>query len=438
MTAKKIGLDKVYLLALFAAGLGVAALMIRNGHKARLTEPVALGIMGFEAPLPAGESWDGSGRWTFSQGSFVLESQLIMNRRAAAMVKWRYLLSPVNADAQQLLMLKARSYNAVAVANGRCQKGQLTIDWLRAESDSGWFGGEIFMFGLANLPNGHTVMLEVAQFGGMSEMFDVLFESLFEKAVIKTSEPLEAGRKFVNELKEKGFGHLPKSLMSMMVGGSGRTAGFTVSGYSISDEPNQALKSAGVYFISIGGRKLSEQSAFKANKSFDDFQWSVVSPGAFSQAAAGRSLLLKDGIVSVHSGSAGNLIDTFAVPENALPEPLLDAAVCEFAAGSQKTVMIEMINSDYGLVPAILSRGEISGELAKRINPAYAVQIDMLHNTGSTQVIYLNSAFEAIRIEVQTTPAVVLEHFDLSEIINNYPQWQSVIEAIVAAVKNKN
>lgn len=103
-TVKKYSLCEMALLGVFALGLGLAGLVVKNRSQIRLGGPIALPASGLTVCLPTGSQWQGLGEWQYEQGNcFVLPAKLLYKGMPTVQIQWKYALAEEPVEPQQYL-----------------------------------------------------------------------------------------------------------------------------------------------------------------------------------------------------------------------------------------------------------------------------------------------------------------------------------------------
>jgi hypothetical protein len=224
------------LLAVFAAGLGLAYLLVASKSRIELTEPIALPGTGVSAPLPENSEWEGMEKWRYElNNSFVLAGRLQSSRYLAAEVQWRFMQTSTEESIADVLEKVAISYSASA-GNPNRISGPVPFEWIHIASND--FPGDI-IFAAAALEPGKILQLRINTVSEPSYAEDLLF-SLTKRVIYEPDPAAETGNQLLKifysqELSKlfKANTHINPPLL--LKDATGKPSGYKISGAESTD-----------------------------------------------------------------------------------------------------------------------------------------------------------------------------------------------------------
>ena len=132
----------MFLLALFALGLGIAQALVIWYQRVQLSSPVPLGQTGLAVPLPTGPGWTTAGAWRLGPRGPVLEARL-QHAGVEAEVQCHYRPSDEPISTRQQLAQELEENGYPVVNSGRLRLGQTEMLWVQTEGRSS--GRAIFL-----------------------------------------------------------------------------------------------------------------------------------------------------------------------------------------------------------------------------------------------------------------------------------------------------
>jgi len=250
-TARKYGLDKVALLGLFALGLLMGRVLVASRSRVRLVEAPEVAHSGLTVLVPAGVGRQNDKGWEFKDNSFVLTRSF-----GAAVVQVKYLLAPLKISSDVWLEQKHAELGGALLESGRIPLGEFEISWAHICDEQGLL--DVF-FGVAQLPQGRGLSIEVTEDKGGRALGERLFEKMAQGIGFEDNQLLQKGRLLVEKVKSQGFYNLigppavereefflVKNLRKRIIGFSG-----TVLKAMVGDEEQSAAGGRAVDFYHI-------------------------------------------------------------------------------------------------------------------------------------------------------------------------------------------
>ena len=104
-TMKKIGADKIFLLAMFVLSLLIARVIVSSRTSIKLSNPIAIEYIGISVEIPEGNGWTGEKKWKHNENTLVLRSTFDPDGRGQlAAVTCTYRLASSRETAGQWLV----------------------------------------------------------------------------------------------------------------------------------------------------------------------------------------------------------------------------------------------------------------------------------------------------------------------------------------------
>jgi len=457
--------DKAAFLGLFVAALLMASFVVFRKSAIVLSEPIKLDFAGLSVCMPMGNGWQSEKQWKYQQNSFTLGSFFAAGQGSiSTLVSCRYLLAAANVAPETLLEEKASIVGGTVAETGKIETGGtaegsqgagvLAIDWARVKNPKTSF---YTFLGVAQLPNGRRLDIEVHQAEGDTVMAEEIFKAVAGSLGFTDDQSLEAGSKIVAEIKSKGldsflssrFANSPQSSGSLDDEGrknfflikdaGGSTIGFAMEamGFHFSEkpqtdaEPGAQLNITAGSFYYLGGRYGQEQAAFfQSDNSFSEFIWRgrISLPGGRS----GTDIVCKDGIMTVKQFSLRAEERNYQIGPAAIPDVLSEFVFSQMLDSDRKEILVDIIGANGEIIPARVSRVETPQPLDSQNQgsetdvageePAYVFNIEILDGRGFSERVYLDGQMQASRIVLQHESTYTLERTSAENVLKEFPE----------------
>lgn len=427
-TMKKYGLDKVALFGLVVMGLLAAQVIVAHRAKVSLVAAPQLPQSGLSALIPTGRAWNTGLAWQFRDNSFVLSSSFgPAPGRITTAVQLRYLPAPLTRDADVYLRDKQAEILGEILKRGEIALGQFTISWAHISAQSGLLNG---FFGVATLPDGRVLTIEVHQLTGEAELAEQLFDKIARSVEFEDNQLLAAGARMVEMLKQQGFyeltRHKPEKEFFLIHDVRNKIIGFLASMVKVlvDEAAPPQLRSLDFYRIKTKRAVVGGHSLFQSDEKVEVFRW-VSNMGGYRPGRQVVEMQLgPDGILTVRTlpDQAGR---QYAPGPAAVPEVLLDHIVSGLLETGADKVMVDLIMSTGRIIPTLVSRIE-PGKTAGA-DAAYAVRVDFLDGPGYYQLMYLDDDKQVFKAETHQAEVYLIERSSREEVLTHFPAWRDYI-----------
>jgi hypothetical protein len=422
---RRLGLDKIALLLLLAAGLFLAKLVISSRSNFKLSEPVILQGSGLAVSVPTGRGFtqplEG---FQYDDNEFRLISVLQINNNTAISISWRYFLLPPEETAFERFHTQAADIKGSIEKTGSELFGQFTFDY--AEIFSAKKPALLFS-GTTLLPDGRTLSLEVMQKGLSADLAEKIFKTTIASATYTPDNPMAKGKELLDNFRRNTLADMLQKQAEQnyyyIKNYTGQTLGFTTDTASVKNDVLQAnsLVAANLYFFKSGINAFAEQTVFHSKPNLQTFKWASLQRDFLTNRKLTTSIELNSqGTISVHKRDT---VQNFTFTPTMLPEIFLDTFIKSFLQSSFDSVMVDLILSDGRIRPVIITRAEPQ-------KAASAVKAAFFGTSVTYQTIYLDSNGNTLASEVQGRISYKLQRAQKEDIIADFPQWADKIEQI--------
>jgi hypothetical protein len=153
-------MDKLFLLALFAAGLGIALYLIQNRRPIELSPPVAIPAEGLSICMPIGPGWKSQAEWAFHrrEQSYIIQAQFDAPNNKATLICGFGAYTKEEGTIQERLTQRAAHYKAGIEEVGELRLGNIDMNWVKAVPQQGQF---TVFYGAGMAGSDRVVELEV-------------------------------------------------------------------------------------------------------------------------------------------------------------------------------------------------------------------------------------------------------------------------------------
>ena len=426
-TVKKYGLDKVALLGLFALGLLMAHVIVASRSRVQLIEAPEIARSGLTVLVPAGGGWQNDKGWEFQDNSFVLT-----RRFGPAVVQVKYLLAPLKISSDVWLEQKQAELGGVLLESGQIPLGQFEISWAHICDEQGLL--DVF-FGVAQLPQGRGLSIEVKEGMGGRALGERLFEKMAQGIGFEDNQLLQKGRLLVERVKSQGFYNLigppaaereefflVKNLRKRIIGFSG-----TMLKALVGDKGQEQVRAVDFYHISEWGEAGGWHSLFESDENITAFRWVSRASSSWRGEQAGvRMELSADGVLSV-AGLAGPVTGRYSPGPAAVPEVLLERVISVLLETGGGEMMVDLILPQGQIVPTLVSEIDVKQSDDGNTAAAYAVRLDFLDGRDYYEESYLDSNKKIFKALVQRQEAYVIERSSRDEVLKRFPSWRDYI-----------
>ena len=111
---KRLDIGKVAMFGLLAISLLVAAMVVSNSRRAKLSKPITITPAGISVSVPASGRWQrNSSEFSYAKNSFVLAATMHISAAERIQLHWQYSLAPSVTDTTAALTARAEMIEGV-------------------------------------------------------------------------------------------------------------------------------------------------------------------------------------------------------------------------------------------------------------------------------------------------------------------------------------
>ncbi|MCF7956700.1 MAG: hypothetical protein K9M75_12930 [Phycisphaerae bacterium] len=160
---------EVALLGVFAFGLMLSFLVVSSRKNIPLSPPVIAPFDGLKISMPSGRGWKTFDKWIYSnsESAFLLISRLKESYIDTASVSWKYYMSPMEMNLNEVINQKVTDGGFTKVRNDKTEIGGLdfTVLVFTSPIPNSSEGVEDYYFAVCKLPIGRMLTLEIRTIG---------------------------------------------------------------------------------------------------------------------------------------------------------------------------------------------------------------------------------------------------------------------------------
>ena len=406
------------LLGLFVLALLTARLVVGLKSAISLSAPIALPCEGLSVSIPSGNGWYNEEQWAFIENSFALRSVFALrSSKPTAQAHCRYLLAAEPASPGAQFERKAREVNGAIVKTGQTQAATLTIDWVHIQQPDILL--DVF-FGIAKLPNGRQLDIEVRQATDDADLAQRIFQGIVTSLSFKESRLLEAGAELVTAIKSQGldpFANNPDRQTFYLVKDSAeQPIGFAADGL-INPSENAQSDIHTASFVYIKGRNAREQRAvFQCSRHLEEF---VCRSQTYHSTGASSAEIVVDktGLMTVREFGRQAERKSYYLSRSAIPDVFLDQVFWKMLDNDQKEIVVDIVDATGGMTPASVSRIEAGKD------SAYAFILRLLNGQGFSEEVFLDKDRKIHRMILHQEETYSLERTSAENVASEFPEY---------------
>jgi hypothetical protein len=434
---KKYSPAELVLLGLFILGLFLSYLIVSVRSRIELSEPFKLDFSNFSVSVPTGEGWQGSQGWQYQTDNyFSLASVFNVAGRVNAVVQCRYFLAAESLSPEQHLEAGIRKAGAKVLERGQL-RGELEVYWAKVETAE---LGNIVFFGYGVLPGQRLLEVEAIAFVD-PKLAEAAFMAVVESIEVFEDTRQETAERFIEHLRTIGA----PELVAAEVGASSRRVYVTAKGEEVEgfmvDLIRQLDRGHGGEVTRIqrlhytSNDMVSGNCIIEFNDRFDEFIWdSRHSRKGVQSISHVHTTLYKQGNMVAKSPGSGKQKTSWP-SRRLLPEALLEPAAKAFLDFSDDEVVFDVIFSRGIVVPARISKMELTEVKGKRGEAAYGVQIDFLHQAERYQQLYFDADKKILGKLERRQIFVMWDRVDIETLEERFPDWRKEVEKVQEEAK---
>jgi len=470
---KKYGADKIAFLGLFAVALLLARLIIASKSAIVLSGPIELKYGGLSVSIPTANGWQSEKQWKYYKNAFTLSSFFDSGSGStSAMARCRYLLLPTTAAADTLFQEKASASGGVIANTGQIpidragfsfakslqDTGPFLINWIHIENPKELF--DIF-FGIAKLPNGRQLDIEVYQEGDDVDFAEQVFRRVADSVKLKDNQALDAGCEIIGEIKNKGLAppigeagpgsflgsHFTQETQNggnfyLMKDAKGRSVGFAMDVmiaapflqqdrepelYDFGPE-DQNIQAASFDYIR-GPYNREQATFFQGRNNLDEFTWRSETSGIVGRSGA-EIILDKTGVMTVRRFGRTVEDNRYHISSAAIPT-IFDALIfSQILDSDYEEIFVDIINADGTILPLHICRIEKDDSVIERFfskeaarkEVTYVLRLELLDGRGFSDQVFLDNQRRILKRFMQLEAVYIFERTDAETIQREFPE----------------
>jgi len=425
---KHYGLDKVALLGLFALAVLIAYLISESHRAVKLSEPIKLEHAALSVSMPNGNGWISSKQWKYQDNGFTLSSVLNPTREgAAAIAHCEYLLACPYSSPDTWFRQKAASVNGSVVQKGQICTPALTIDWAHIKNNQVLF--DMFL-GTAKLSCNRQFHIEVRQANDDSSLAEQVFQLITKNLKVNDNQLLRAGGQIVSQIKDVGLDHLLHNqncqAFFLIEDKANQAIGFTMD-VLVNSAPGSAPNIQAATFAYRRSPYLQEQATFfESDNKFDEFSWRSEARDIVGKTGT-KVHRAKNGIMTVTRLGRWLKEKNYRPGPAAIPAVLLDFMLRRLLESDYKQIIVDIVNADGKITPAIISRFQTQENTPGRDEPRYVLELQLLDDAGFSQAVYLDRKTQVFKKILRQKKLFRLERCSLESILRLFPERSDFI-----------
>lgn len=420
---KKLKADKIALLGLFIFALLIARFVVGLRSSIVLSEPIALSHTGLSVSIPMGNGWRSKKIWIYQEDSFFLGSSFALTPgRPTALALCRYMFFADRTSPEVRLKQRAVEVAGFIVNTDRIQTDTLVVDWAHIEKPEVLLN--MFM-GTVKLPNNRQLDIEVSENTGDFNLAEEVFKSIVQSVDFEDNQLLRAGAEIVARLKSKGINSFVDSQgrkAFFLIGDSGRrTIGFTMD-VLVSYRFYEKFNIRGAGRVYTRGRNAQERAtSFRSDNRFDEFAWKSEIHSKLGRS--GTEIVMDEtGLMTVEKIGEESKEKNYYLGTAAIPEIFLEELFLQVLDSNEEEIIIDMIEANGKITPTLVSRIEVSDDIAADEETAYILKLEFLDGRNFYQLIYLNDQKQSYKKLVRQEDMYILESTSVEDIKKKFPE----------------
>ncbi|MEJ5259156.1 MAG: hypothetical protein WHS88_03095 [Anaerohalosphaeraceae bacterium] len=383
----KTSLASAFLLLLFAAGLGLAILLVKARSAFQFSVPILLPGEGLSVVLPTGPGWKALSEWAYEQdNSFALVATYSMQGSPPAEVRWQYKLADRPISPQALLEQIARQFNG-PVSIIQTTSGPLSFSHILLFSR---VQGEQILLGAAVPQEGRLLLLQLKSYAEHSYLTD-LFEQLAARVQFHPDPRRQVGQRLFEDLTSRLYPQWLETLarraeIFLLSPVSGRPIGYSKTSV-VKSETNlaAAFEQEQMFRQNDSPQSLSR---FESAQNLSEFVW-ITARRSRRGPLQTQLRRLSDGSVQIEDSYRRSTV-CWPAPD-AVPEILLPLTARAMLDAEKSEAVLDIIAAAGQVVPVLVSRSEPQKTASLPDQTKYAVRIQFLHHPDNYEEYYFDA-----------------------------------------------
>ncbi|MHC5138058.1 MAG: hypothetical protein ACYSN7_05830 [Planctomycetota bacterium] len=379
---KRYSLIEVALLAVFMVGLLIAHLIVKHRATVVLSDLISLPGSGLSVSVPAGPGWERTATWQYeeSESSMTLLGQFRPSNRGTMGVRWRYVFSTPDGFEQELLEQRAQKISAVIQSFHKVGQ-EYPVVYARMLLPSSP-QEEIYM-GIMRTKSNRSIELLVRSYGIGGFHGENVFRSVAESIQYRPGQEVAEGHVLTDEFLRTQGHRLSRRSRSdeafLIKDAAGKNQGYYYARHSVSNKPQQALKTQ-IRQFEYNVMVLKSELWFDPLEK--DYRWKtdVSNPRAEGalvyEIAPGQSQSL---LVTRNAKE----VKTFPPGQFFLPQPLLIELAQVFLESDYDGVIVDVLTAKGQLGPVRLTKVPPDEANAKSESVESVVRMEFIYLADS-------------------------------------------------------
>jgi hypothetical protein len=161
---------------------------------------------------------------------------------------------------------------------------------------------------------------------------------------------------------------------------------------------------------------------FQSDDSFDTFSWKSETTGPAGKSGNEVSRT-ENGLMNVTPLYSNREPRSLEPGPASIPNFLLDLVFSQMLEAGQDRLIVDTIEPDGTITPALISRIKARGMATAEKNAAYVLKLELLDPRGFSEVIYLNNKRQISKILLQQEQGIyIVERATLEDILGQFPE----------------
>lgn len=442
---KKYAADKIALLGLLIVAVLIARLIIASRSAIVLSEPIKLNYAGLSVSVPTGNGWQSEKQWKYRENAFTLSSFFDSGSgKVTGLTSCRYLLATTPATSDMLFKEKTSAVGGAIADTGQTWTDKLTINWVHIKKPKAMFD---MFFGTTRLPNNRQLDIEVYQAMGDDDLAGRLFKRITESLKFEDNQLLEAGSEIIAEVKRKGLdsflgSHFDKEPQNgapldnqsresffLIKDAAGRIIGFAMDVFvaaavlqspDFGQDAQPDIQAASFYYIR-GRHDRQQVTFFQGRNNLDEFAWT--SETSRTNGRSGAEIVLdKAGTMTVSKFGPKAKDKSYRLGSAAIPDILADLTFSQMLDSSHKKILVDIIDAEGAIIPAVISRIEGQQPPAAEEEAAYVLKVEFLDGQGFSEQVYLDSQRQVSKRLLQQENIYTIERSSAENVLKQFPE----------------
>ena len=239
------------------------------------------------------------------------------------------------------------------------------------------------------------------------------------------SGPARAGTRLIGRIKYKGISSFLDTESSrtffLIKSDARRALGFSMEAYADSNGTSE-FEINSMSMLYMPGRGGQEKlSYFRCDQRFDRFSWKSETVGA--GGSLGVELSLDEGRnLSIRRMGLSGVQRSYHLDSVVIPDYLLDLALSEMAQSVYRKIIINILEQDGTITPALVQRiAHDSGDRGAQL-AADVLRLDLLDNRGYSQIVSFDGEGKIFQVRLNQESTYVLDRSSAEEVRDIFPE----------------